>query len=193
MNTWRKKVLKKQPSGTDQAVAQALYDLEITENELQSEVKDLYLVNATEVPVAGTGGSKKVIVIVVPYILLNRYHKVQHLLVQNLEKKFSGKHIVIIAQRRILPKETRLNRKKRQLRPRSRTLTKVHESILDDILYPAEIVRKQVHYGLDGSKTLQVQLDAKDQTNAESKLQSYSTVYKKLTGKSVTFSFAVRK
>ena len=42
---------------------------------------------------------------------------------RELEKKFSGKHVVFIAQRRILPKPTRKANKLKQKRPRSRTLT----------------------------------------------------------------------
>ena len=44
-------------------------------------------------------------------------------LVRELEKKFSGKHVVFIAQRRILPKPTRKGNKQKQKRPNSRTLT----------------------------------------------------------------------
>ena len=48
-------------------------------------------------------------------------------LLRELEKKFSGKHVCIIAQRRILPREGRQNRTQKQKRPFSRTLTSVHE------------------------------------------------------------------
>jgi small subunit ribosomal protein S7e len=43
-------------------------------------------------------------------------------LVRELEKKFSGKHVVFIAQRRILPKPTRKTNKLKQKRPRYLTL-----------------------------------------------------------------------
>merc|ERR1711974_443047 len=56
-----------------------------------------------------------------------------------LEKKFSGKHVVFIAQRRILPKPTRKANMLKQKRPISRTLVAVHTAILDDLVYPAEI------------------------------------------------------
>ena len=77
-------------------------------------------------------------------------------LVRELEKKFSGKHVVFIAQRRILPKPTRKANKLKQKRPRSRTLLAVHNSILDDLVYPAEIVGKRIRIRLDGSRLFKV-------------------------------------
>ncbi len=44
--------------------------------------------------------TKKAIVIMVPFIQLQQYRKIQSKLVRELEKKFSGQHIVIIANRR---------------------------------------------------------------------------------------------
>ena len=79
-------------------------------------------------------------------------------LVRELEKKFSGKHVVFIAQRRILPKPTRKANKLKQKRPRSRTLLAVHNSILDDLVYPAEIVGKRIRIRLDGSRLFKVHI-----------------------------------
>ena len=79
-------------------------------------------------------------------------------LVRELEKKFSGKHVVFIAQRRILPKPTRKANKLKQKRPRSRTLLAVHNSILDDLVSPAEIVGKRIRIRLDGSRLFKVHI-----------------------------------
>ena len=63
-------------------------------------------------------GGKKAIVIFVPVPQLKSFQKIQTRLVRELEKKFSGKHVVFIAQRRILPKPTRKTNKLKQKRPR---------------------------------------------------------------------------
>ncbi|RUS70974.1 hypothetical protein EGW08_021256, partial [Elysia chlorotica] len=71
----------------------------------------------------------------------------------------------------------------------SRTLTSVHDCILEDLCFPAEIVGKRVRVKLDGSKVIKVHLDKSQQNNVEHKLDTFTCVYKKLTGKDVTFEF----
>merc|ERR1712234_42148 len=133
---------------------------------------------------------KKAIVIFVPVPQLKAYQKIQTRLIRELEKKFSGRHVIFIAQRRILPKPAKNSRnKQKQKRPRNRTLTSVHSAILDDLVFPAEIVGKRMRVKLDGSRTTKVFLDKSQQTQVEHKVGTYTAIYKKLTGKDVAFEF----
>lgn len=61
--------------------------------------------------------------------------------------------VILIANRRILrpPKKGSAVQ-----RPRTRTLTSVHEAMLEDIVLPAEIVGKRIRYRVDGSKIMKV-------------------------------------
>ncbi|KAG0171911.1 40S ribosomal protein [Apophysomyces sp. BC1034] len=167
------------------AIAQALVDLENNVPELKKELKPLSISSAKEVDVRG---GKKAIVIFVPVPQLGAFHKIQQRLTRELEKKFSDRQVVFVAQRRILAKPGRRAISK-QPRPRSRTLTAVHESILEDLAYPSEIIGKRTRVKVDGSKTIKVFLDVKDATTLEYKLDTFSAVYKKLTGKDVEFEF----
>ena len=156
MFTARKKIVKQggaTPSELEDNVAQALFDLEVNSNELKADLKDLHILAAKEVDISS---GKKAIVIFVPFTQLRAYHKIQLRVVRELEKKFSGKHVIIVAQRRILKKESKNNHKKAQKRPRSRTLTAVHDAILEDVVYPTEIVGKRTRIRLDQSKLLKV-------------------------------------
>ncbi|XP_032450199.1 40S ribosomal protein S7-like [Lynx canadensis] len=121
---------------------------------------------------------------------LKSFQKIQVRVVRELEEKFSGKHVVFIAQRRILPEPTRKSRtKNQQKRTRSRTLTAVHDAILEDLVFPSEIMGKRIRVKLDSSRLIKVHLDKAQQNNVEHKVETFSGIYKKLTGKDVNFEF----
>ncbi|KAF0718449.1 Aste57867_1685 [Aphanomyces stellatus] len=174
----------------EKQVAQELVALENSAAEIKADLKDLYITAAKQVDVPG---GRKAIVIFVPFRLLKNFNKIQARLVRELEKKFSGRHVVIIAQRTILGKGHSRSHHASAPRARSRTLTAVQDAILDDLVYPTEIVGKRTRVSLDGSKLLKVFLDPKDQVNVETKLDTFATVYKKLTSKDVVFEFPVQQ
>ncbi|KAI3761332.1 hypothetical protein L1987_51744 [Smallanthus sonchifolius] len=151
------------------SVAQALFDLENTHQELKSDLKDLYINTANQIDVSG---NRKAVVIHVPYRLRKSFRKIHTKLVRELEKKFNG---LLSPQRKVLQP----------------TLTSVHDAMLEDVVHPAEIVGKRVHYRLDGSKTIKIYLDPKARNDTEYKLQTFSGVYSKLSGKDVVFEYPI--
>uniref|UniRef100_I1LX28 40S ribosomal protein S7 n=1 Tax=Glycine max TaxID=3847 RepID=I1LX28_SOYBN len=176
MYTSRKKIHKDkdaEPTEFEETVAQYLFDLENTNQDLKSDLKDLYINQAIQMDVAGNRKA---------------FRKIHLRLVRELEKKFSGKDVVFIATRRIVrpPKKGSAVQ-----RPRTRTLTAVHDAMLEDVVYPAEIVGKRVRYRIDGSKIMKVFLDPKERNNTEYKLETFSGVYRKLTGKDVVFEYPI--
>lgn len=87
-----------------------------TSSSLKAQLRELHVTAAKEVDV---GSGKKAIVIFVPVPQLKAYQKIQTRLVRELEKKFNGRHVIFIAQRRILPKPAKNSRnKQKQKRPR---------------------------------------------------------------------------
>ncbi|CAA7038564.1 unnamed protein product [Microthlaspi erraticum] len=157
------------PTEFEETVAQAFFDLENTNQELKSDLKDLYINQAVHLDISG---NRKAVVIYVPIRLRKAFRKIHSRLVRELEKKFSGKDVIFVATRRIVrpPKKGSAVQ-----RPRNRTLTSVHESMLEDVAYPAEIVY----------------LDVKEKNNTEYKLESMVCVYRKLTGRDVVFEYPV--
>ncbi|KAG6414403.1 hypothetical protein SASPL_127125 [Salvia splendens] len=131
----------------EKSVAQALFDLENTNQDIKSELKDLYINSAVQIDVA--------VVIHAPYRPRKAFRK-------------EGSAVQ---------------------RPRSRKLTSVHEAVLEDGVYPAEIVRKRIRYRLDGSKIMKVFLDPKSRNDIENKLETFAGVYRKLSGKDIGFEF----
>ncbi|KAF9410741.1 hypothetical protein HW555_010258 [Spodoptera exigua] len=106
--------------------------------------------------------NKKSIIIYVPMPKLKAFQKIQIRLVRELEKKFSGKHV-----------DTDVSIRRHLGGPR----------------VPAEIVGKRIRIKLDGSQLIKVHLDKNQQTTIEHKVDTFQSVYKKLTGREVTFEF----
>ncbi|CAF4874390.1 40S ribosomal protein S7 [Pieris napi] len=167
------------------SISQALVELE-TNSDLKAQLRELHITKAKEIELH----NKKSIIIYVPMPKLKHFQKIQIRLVRELEKKFSGKHVVFIGDRKILPKPSHKTRvAHKQKRPRSRTLTSVYDAILEDLVFPAEIVGKRIRIKLDGSQVIKVHLDKNQQTTIEHKVDTFQSVYKKLTGREVTFEF----
>ncbi|XP_045483251.1 40S ribosomal protein S7-like [Harmonia axyridis] len=174
-----------EPDQFESQVAQALLELEQS-SDLKAQLRELHITKAKEIDC----NNKKSIIIYVPMPKLKQFQKLQSDLVRELEKKFSGRHVVFVGERKILNKPTRKTRtRSKQKRPRSRTLTAVYDAILDDLVYPAEIIGKRIRVKLDGSQLIKVHLDKNQQTNIEHKVDTFSSIYKKLTGRQVIFQF----
>lgn len=182
---------RQNPSELETNIANALYELETNIPDLKSSLRPLQFGSAREIEV---GHGKKAIVIFVPVPLLQGFHKVQQRLTRELEKKFSDRHVIFLGARRILPRPKRSNRRRtsqKQKRPRSRTLTAVHDALLADTVYPVEIVGKRIRTKEDGTKMLKVILDEKEKGGVDYRLDTYSEVYRKLTGRGVVFEFPI--
>merc|ERR1712006_63638 len=115
-----RKIQKDNPDALEISVAQALGDLQMSLNEIRDDLAPLTIMSAREIDVTT---NKKAIIIMVPFIQLAQFRKIQPKLVRELEKKFSGRHVVFVANRRILKKPAKNNQVKRQKRPFSRTVT----------------------------------------------------------------------
>merc|ERR1712071_434637 len=104
-------------------------------------------------------------------------------------KRSSAASTCLLWHRTILANSFHRSQKTRGPLPRSRTLTAVQDSILEDIVYPTEIVGKRTRCKTDGKRILKVYLEAKDQANVEGKIETFAAVYGKLTNKQVSFYF----
>merc|ERR1712060_799330 len=105
---------------------------------------DVVISGAKEVEVGKGGGA---VIVHVPFRVWKTVRKIQGRLIRELEKRFSKKHVIFVASRTILDKNFR--RKGLNIRPRSRTLTSVHEAILEDVVGPTEIFGKRTRISVD--------------------------------------------
>ena len=65
----------------------------------------------------------------------------------------------------------------------------MHDAILTDLVFPVEIVGKRLRTKEDGSKILKVVLDEKEKNSIDHRVDTYSEVYRRLTGRGVVFEF----
>merc|ERR1719198_2421286 len=120
----RKKIVKDKgvaPTELEEEVAKALFDIEVSpSSDIKTDVRDIHINGAKEMDV---GRSNKAVVVHFPFRCWKTVQKIQGRLIRELEKKFSKKHLVFVANRTILDKNFR--RKGLKVRPRTRTLTSV--------------------------------------------------------------------
>lgn len=179
----------------DMQVAKAIYEMQSLRGDkdkeaLATDLRQLQIYGAREVDLQG---GRSAILVSVPVPQLKAWRSIQIKATRELEKKFGGeKPVVFVAFRRIVAKPKHgVRRTVANARPRSRTLTAVHEAWLEDMLYPTEIIGKRIRVKTDGKRLVKVLLDPKDQANLEGRVDVFSSVYKRLTGKDVVFEFPV--
>merc|ERR1712130_825180 len=185
-----KKVVKRDGSAAtklEQDIARYLLELEVTVKDLAPYLRETYI-HAAKLIEFTQMSKKEIIVIFLPCAVHKRILRHLSRIIRELEKKCNGKYVMFIAQRTILSKNYKRS-SNGQNRPRSRTLTTVHEAILNDVVFPTEIVGKRTRVRVDGSKLLKVYLDPRDAKEVDVKLVAFSAVYKKLTNKTVEFMF----
>ncbi|KNC55448.1 ribosomal protein rps7 [Thecamonas trahens ATCC 50062] len=175
------------PSELELELAKNLFELEMKDEDLQVELREVQIIAARKHVIDEETG-KAAIIMFVPVPQLKHVQRIHQHLVRELEKRFSGQHILIVAQRRILPIPRRAPGGVRVFRPRSRALTTVHQAILEDILFPAVIVDRRTRVTIDGKK-VRVLLEKQHETLIGYKLKTFSAVYQRLTGQVVSFEF----
>jgi len=180
-----RKAKRAKQSDIENEVAKALYDLEMNHKTLRSHLPRFHINCVKEVEQKGI--QKKGLICFYPlrYIMLVR--KTQKLLIAELEKRFPGRIVCFIAQRKITkrPKDVYALQKVQ----RSRTQTAVNDGILADLLHPADVVGRRIKFNTDGSRMQKVYLDSRDKKKTDARLAMISCVYKKLTHRPVTFGF----
>merc|ERR1712046_59718 len=98
----RKKIIKEKGAEPDEFEERVAQSLSDLEQNSQSDLK----VELRELYIVGAKNievaGRKAMVIFVPFRQLKAYHKIQTTLVKELEKKWSNQHVLIVAHRKIL-------------------------------------------------------------------------------------------
>lgn len=180
----------KKPSEFEYHVAQTLGEIEASSPDLKGELKDILITGASEFEGKYRGAVRQAVIIFFHYRSKCTLKKIHARLQSELTKRFR-KPVVLLLQRTIIPKYFKT--KGQQKRPYSRTLTKVHEGILEDLIYPAVVLGQRIRVKTDGKRVFKVLIDPLNREDIQEKLDVISAVYTKLTNKEVVFEFPLNR
>merc|ERR1739847_93931 len=154
-------------SDIENSVSQAILDIQNNaDNATKEQLMQLYLVAVKEMEVGG----RNALALMVPAPQVSGWQKIQTKIMAKEARKAGAKCY-------------------KQKRPISRSVQHVHDAILEDVVYPAEITGKRIRHKMDDQKVIKAFLDRGSQTTIEHKTATFSAVYKRLTGKNVVFEF----
>ena len=180
-----RKAKRSKPTALENDVAKALYDLELNHKTLRAHLPRFHINTVKEVGAKGT--TKKALVILYPLRYLMLVRKVQKTVIGELEKRFAGRVVTFVAQRKVTRRPGSVYGI--QEVQRSTTRTVVNENVLGDLLYPSEVVGKRWRFRTDGSRVMKVYLDSRDKKKMGARLALIAAIYKKLSMRKVTFGF----
>jgi len=179
-------VKERAQSDAEKTVSSVLKEIENSSAESKALLRDVHISEVRDFEIPIKGKTRKVVVVVVPFPALKGIHKAHKKLVSELEKKLKTT-VLVMAKRTIESKWLKKHRS--QMRPRSRTLTSVHENLLEDLLTPGTIIAKRTRIRVDGSRLIKVTLDSNDKEFLEDKVDLIQGVYKRLTTKDIAIDF----
>ncbi len=171
----------------EQEVAKIIHEFGNQEG-LKEKLRNLRIAGAKEMTLKDANGRElqKTVLITVPYPSLVDTQKNLMKLIFEIEKK---KKLVtfIIAKRTIISKRVKLHAS--QMRPRNRTLTAVHDAILEDLIFPGHITGRRVRYTGTRCPTYKVTVNEEARKFTEPRLSLIVALYQKLTNRNLEITF----
>lgn len=151
---------------------------------LKADLEALKIDTANEITIEN---KSKCLLIKVNEGSIKNLHRVHSEVVKRLEEHFSTP-VIIVPERKITNGNVyRTFRGKAA--PRDRTLSKIYENNLEDVLYPSTIIGLRTRFPKGNSRVFKVQVDPLDKELIEYKSQAVSAAYKQMTGRNLVIEF----
>merc|ERR1711913_5416 len=177
----------RQATDLEKEIAKVIYDLAQSSSENRADFKNIYIAGAREFQINQLGKrEKRVVLIYVPYPSLKSAQKLHFKIVTEIQKRKSIQAF-ITAKRTIQSKWIKVHHS--QTRPRSRTLTSVFDSILDDLLVPGNITARRVRHKLNGKLIYKIWVNEENRPYLEERADAISQIYEALTHRSIEIDF----
>merc|ERR1711953_1572739 len=180
-------IANRDPTDLEKEIAKVIYDLGQSSSENREDFKNIYIAGAREFQINQLGKrDKRVVLIYVPYPSLKSAQKLHYKIVTEIQKRKSIQAF-ITAKRTIQSKWIKVHHS--QTRPRSRTLTSVFDSILDDLLVPGNITARRVRHKLNGKLIYKIWVNEENRPYLEERADAISQIYESLTHRNIEIDF----
>ena len=187
----RDKIIKKdgaKPTDLEEEVAKSLHQLELNNKGLKAHLQIIFINSVETVDYQQADeAAAQYLLVRIPHRSLGAYRKVGTLVQEHLEQQYE-KPVLIVANRTIISPSAKHHAS--QMRPRSRTLTAVHNEILNDICFPSNISGRGVRVSADGRKHQKVNMDPLDREIMESRIAAITHCYHRLTTHKIALGFS---
>lgn len=154
------------------------------EPSLKKDLEALKIESANEISV---GENKRCYLVQVNESSIKNLHNVHSDIVKKLEDHFATPVVIVPFRKKINGKLYRSYIGKQV--PRTKTLTAVYDSLLEDLLYPATIVGKRIRYPKGKNRLFKVMVDPIDKETIEYKTNAIAASYKALTNRDLVIDF----
>merc|ERR1712066_670237 len=177
----------REPTDLEKEIAKVIFDLAQSSSESREDFKNIYIAGAREFSINSIGKrEKRVVLIYVPYPSLKSAQKLHYKIVLAIQKKKSVQAFTT-AKRTILSRWHKVHHS--QKRPRSRTLTSVFDSILDDLLVPGNITARRIRHKMNGKLLYKIWVNEENRAYLEERVDAISQIYESLTHRKIDVGF----
>jgi small subunit ribosomal protein S7e len=166
-------------------VNKIIKDYANSNSELRDLLNQLSIQKVREFSVSENNKSVgKALLVYLPFAFHQKQPQAVVRLMSEIRKKKSVQ-VFMTAQRTIVHPRSGYKQKI----PRSRTLTAVYESLLDDLISPADILGKRIRHRLGGSQVMKIQLNVDNKGFLQPRLAAIKQIYMGLTKRELSFEF----
>ena len=124
------------------------------------------------------------LIIYLPFTFVQNNRALVTKIVNDIQKK-KNRHAFVLAKRTIINKKADF----KQMIPRNRTLTAVYDAMLEDLIFPANVIGRRYRYRLNGTQLGKVFLSEESRPFLEDKVELIAQLYFALTNRKIAFEF----
>jgi small subunit ribosomal protein S7e len=124
------------------------------------------------------------LIVYLPYTFVQNNRGLVTKIVNEVQKR-KNKHAFVVAKRTVINKKADF----KQMIPRNRTMTAVYDALLEDLIFPANIIGRRYRYRLNGTQLGKVYLSDEARPFLEDRVELIAQLYFSLTNRKIVFEF----